>query len=39
VPADRVEVVSAAVRAAVHAAGYDEPAITPTYAADGASAT
>jgi galactokinase len=39
VPADLVEVVSEAVRAAVHAAGYDEPAITLTYAAGGASAT
>ena len=36
VPADLVEVVSEAVRAAVHAAGYDEPAITLTYAAGGA---
>jgi galactokinase len=39
VPAELVEVVSEAVRAAVHAAGYDAPAITLTYAAGGASAT
>jgi galactokinase len=39
VPADLVEVVSEAVRAAVHAASYDAPAITLTYAAGGASAT
>ena len=39
VPAERVEVVSQAVRLAVREAGYDEPVITPTYAAGGASAT
>jgi galactokinase len=39
VPADLVEVVSEAVRAAVHAVGYDAPAISLTYAAAGASAT
>ena len=37
VPAGRVEVVSEAVRSAVH--GHEKPVITRTYAADGASAT
>jgi galactokinase len=37
VPADRVEVVSAAVQSAVH--GHEKPVITRTYAAGGASAT
>jgi len=36
VPADRVSTVGDAVRAAVRAAGYDEPMITETYAAAGA---
>ena len=39
VPAQAVEAVSQAVRLAVRDAGYDEPVITPTYAAGGASAT
>ena len=38
VPADRADAVGAAVRSAVRAAGYDEPAITRTFAADGAGA-
>ena len=38
VPVDRVDVVDEAVRAAVHAAGYDEPAISQTFAAGGAGA-
>jgi galactokinase len=37
-PADRVEVVGAAVREAVRSAGYQEPVITRTCAAQGASA-
>jgi galactokinase len=39
VPAERVEVVSRAVRLAARGAGYDDPVITRTYAAGGASAT
>jgi galactokinase len=39
VPADRVEAVGDAVRSAARAAGYEEPAISQTFAADGASAT
>jgi galactokinase len=35
-PADRVEAVGAAVRQAVMSAGYAEPAITQTHAAQGA---
>jgi galactokinase len=38
VPVDRIDAVGAAVREAVHAAGYPEPAVTRTYAAQGASA-
>jgi galactokinase len=38
VPADRVSAVGEAVRSAVRAAGYDEPAISQTSAADGAGA-
>ncbi len=38
VPVDRVDVVDEAVRAAVRAAGYDEPAISQTFAAGGAGA-
>jgi galactokinase len=39
VPAERVEVVSRAVRLAARGACYDDPVITRTYAAGGASAT
>jgi galactokinase len=39
VPAERVDAVGAAVRSAVRAAGYEDPAISQTYAAEGASAT
>jgi galactokinase len=39
VPADRVDEVDAAVRSAVRSAGYEDPAISQTYAAQGASAT
>ena len=38
VPAERVEAVGDAVRSAVRAAGYEDPAISQTYAAAGASA-
>jgi galactokinase len=38
VPAGRVEVVGAAVREAVRSAGYQEPVITRTCAAQGAGA-
>jgi galactokinase len=38
VPTDRVEVVGAAVREAVCSAGYQEPLITRTLAAQGAGA-
>jgi galactokinase len=38
VPTDRVEAVGVAVRSAVRAAGYGEPAISQTYAAAGAGA-
>ncbi|GBE65171.1 galactokinase [Mycobacterium sp. MFM001] len=36
VPAERVDAVAAAVRGAVHEAGYEQPVITRTYAAQGA---
>ena len=39
VPADRVEAVGDAVRSAARAVGYEDPVISQTYAADGASAT
>jgi galactokinase len=39
VPADRVEAVGLAVRSAARAAGYEDPLISQTYAAAGASAT
>jgi galactokinase len=38
VPADRVEAVGDSVRLAARAAGYEEPAISQTYAAAGAGA-
>ena len=37
VPADRVAPVADAVRSALHAAGYEEPVISQTHAAAGAS--
>lgn len=36
VPGERVDAVSVAVRGAVHEAGYEQPVITRTYAAQGA---
>jgi galactokinase len=38
VPADRVDAVGAAVRSALRSAGYEDPAISQTYAAAGAGA-
>lgn len=38
VPTERVDAVAAAVRGAVHEAGYEQPVITRTYAARGAGA-
>jgi galactokinase len=39
VPADRVKAVGGAVRSAARAVGYEDPVISQTHAADGASAT